>query len=408
MQAPAYVHIEQPQAVDVQLRQARLFVRGLDALPDLLKGFFGKSGARILHLNPPGVFGDHAPDGNVPWRLAVNPVFQRIFHDGLDDQLGHGHIQDGLVHLNGVIQIFLKTHLHAVQILPHVIHFLPKGDGSVGTACDVPHHPGQVPADRDDLLFPLLLRKHDDAGQRIVIKMRIDLGLQGQAPGLQFLGAGIQQRVHGIFQVYVHIGKFLVQLFQLCEGIAQLRLVVFIQRIQHGTADDPLQLPDRFDELAGSHIGKDQTETHHQKYNHDQKVQHISDRKKNLGFVLDDYMSPMGVGGRFVSHQLPLSFGAPGFQGLTLRLSAYQRIIVRRDMGFLRLHVRIDLAAVGIVNIDFRGIFGPLLVSDDALENRGAFFHGLNHTDLFLGAVLQCAVEGNIPGGRRAGGAACL
>ena len=126
--------------------------------------------------------------------------------------------------------------------------------------------------------------------------MRIDLGLQGQAPGLQFLGAGIQQRVHGIFQVYVHIGKFLVQLFQLCEGIAQLRLVVFIQRIQHGTADDPLQLPDRFDELAGSHIGKDQAESHHQKYNHDQKVQHISDRKKNLGFILDDHMCPMGVG----------------------------------------------------------------------------------------------------------------
>ena len=86
---PSEINIYSSQTVDLEFRKTWILVCFGKILCDLLTCFLRKSGTVICDGDLPVVFRDNTADGDRPWWCTVGTIFDSIFYEWLDQQLGN-------------------------------------------------------------------------------------------------------------------------------------------------------------------------------------------------------------------------------------------------------------------------------------------------------------------------------
>ena len=82
---------------------------------------------------------------------------------------------------------------------------------------DIAHDQRKIPAHFCNCVAITVFRKNHDAGQRIIIKMRVDLCLKSHITCFYFLFFGFGKLCHGIFQIVTHKLKCLIKFLEFID-----------------------------------------------------------------------------------------------------------------------------------------------------------------------------------------------
>ena len=118
------------------------------------------------------------PDKPFPF-LIFNAVIDRVFHNGLDDQLYDLHLQHHRFHIYLVFQFIYIPHLLDGQVTSGIFYLLLQRDHFVFVADALPQQLCQRGCHQHHIPDIAALRHPDNGIQRIIQKMGVDLRLQG-------------------------------------------------------------------------------------------------------------------------------------------------------------------------------------------------------------------------------------